>query len=130
MAKSKAIFYGYNPPFFGGPQNVMSRQEDDQLIKNDILQLLLTEPGERVMRPTYGVRLRSFVFELSIDSDISSLQGEIEQAIVNYEPRVLVEEVSAERDDDRNGLNIKVVVRLKKDLRRVLTVEHFLSGRV
>lgn len=129
MAKSRATFFGFNPPFMGGPQNVLSRQEDDRLIKNDILQLLLTVPGERVMRPLFGVQLRSFVFEQATDSDISDLSSNIAQAITTYDPRVVVEEVSAERDDDRNGLNIKVVVRLKKDLKRLLTIEHFLAGR-
>lgn len=129
MAKSRATFFGFNPPFLGGPQNVLSRQEDDRLIKNDILQLLLTVPGERVMRPDFGVQLRSFVFEQSTASDINSLQGDIERAIAEFEPRVLVEGVQIERDDDRNGLNVKVVVRLKKDLKRLLTVEHFLAGR-
>lgn len=129
MAKSRATFYGFNPPFLGGPQNVLSRQEDDRLIKNDILQLLLTVPGERVMRPDFGVPLRSFVFEQSIKSDIDVLKGDIERAIGEFEPRVVVEAVDVERDDDRNGLNVKVVVRLKKDLKRLLTVEHFLAGR-
>ncbi len=129
MAKSRATFYGFNPPFLGGPQNVLSRQEDDRLIKNDILQLLLTVPGERVMRPDFGVHLRSFVFEQAIASDIDVLQSQIGQAIADFEPRVTVEEIAIERDDDRNGLNVKVVVRLKKDLKRLLTIEHFLAGR-
>lgn len=129
MAKSKAILYGMNPPFFGGPQNVLSRQEDDRLVKNDILQLLLTVPGERVMRPTYGVPLRSFVFEQSTDADVSMLCSQITQAIVDTDQRVTVEEVSAERDDDRHGLNLRVVVKLKKDPKKVLTVEYFLAGR-
>jgi phage baseplate assembly protein W len=129
MAKSKAIFFGFNPPFLGGPQNVLSRQEDDRLIKNDILQLLLTVPGERVMRPLYGVPLRSFVFEQSTSSDIDILRSQIIDAITETDKRVTVEEVTIDRDDERNGINIKVVVRLKKDLKRVLTVEHFLTGR-
>lgn len=125
--KSKSVFYGMNPPFIGGPQNILSRQEDDQLIKNDILQLLTTEPGERVMRPTYGVRLRSFVFEQSTKGDISALQSDIAQAISDYEPRVVVEEVQMSPDADRNGLGIKVIVRLKRDMKRLITVEHFLA---
>lgn len=129
MVKSKSTFYGMNPPFLGGPQNVLSRQEGDRLIKNDILQLLLTVPGERVMRPLFGVHLRSFVFEQSTTGGLNALQGDIERAIAEFEPRVTVEAVAVERDDDRNGLNVKVVMRLKNDLKRLLTVEHFLAGR-
>ncbi len=129
MAKSKAIFWGINPPFFGGPQNILSRQEDEKLIKNDILQLLLTVPGERVMRPNFGVHLRSFVFEQSTDANINDLRGEIARAMHDHEPRVTLEEVIIDKDDERNGINIQLVVRFKKNIRQTMTIEHFLVGR-
>ncbi len=129
MAKNKATFFGFTPPFIGGPQNILSRQEDDRLIKNDILQLLRTVPGERVMRPLYGAPLRSFVFEQATSADIDVLRSQIADVITETDQRVTVEEVAVERNDDRNGLSIKIVVRLKKDPKKVLTVEHFLAGR-
>lgn len=122
-----AIYYGYNPPFLGGAQNVMSRQEDDRLIKNDILQLLLTVPGERVMRPDYGVNLRNFVFEQMVDRDLSQLRQEIIRAITEFEPRVDVEQVTINRLDDQNKIEIRVVVNLKKDPKRQLTIEQFIN---
>ena len=127
-AKSAAIFYGFNPPFIGGPQNVMSRQEDDRLIKNDILQLLLTVPGERVMWPTYGVNLRNFVFENPNASDISALHTEIAEQLRTYEPRVNVQVIDLIPDPDRNGLQIKIVVTMKKDPKKQLSIEQFIQG--
>jgi len=35
----------------------------DQLIKQNLKMLLLTNPGERVMDPNYGVGMRQFLFE-------------------------------------------------------------------
>jgi len=122
-----ATYYGFNPPFLGGPQNIMSRQEDDRLIKNDILQLLLTVPGERVMRPDYGVNLRNFVFEQLVDRDLSQLRQEIIRGITEFEPRVDVEEVVLKRQDDSNKLTIRLIVTLKKDPRRQLTIEQFIN---
>lgn len=122
-----AIYYGYNPPFLGGAQNVMSRQEDDRLIKNDILQLLLTVPGERVMRPDYGVNLRNFVFEQMVDRDLSQLKQEVIRAITEFEPRVDVEQVTINRLDEQNKIEIRVVVNLKKDPKRQLTIEQFIN---
>jgi phage baseplate assembly protein W len=127
--KLKAQFWGYNPPFLGGPQNILSRQEDDRLIKNDILQLLLTVPGERVMRPDFGVPLRNFVFEHSIGSDLEILGADIVEALTRQEPRVTVDEVTVIPDDNRNGLQVRVVVRLKKDPTKELTIEQFIAGR-
>lgn len=126
--KSKAIFYGFNPPFLGGQQNIMSRQEDDRLIKNDILQLLLTIPGERVMRPKYGVNLRNFVFENLVSSDLSILKSNIAEQLTIYEPRVNIVTIDLVPDPDRNGLQIKIVVTLKKDPKKQLSIEQFING--
>jgi len=115
IKRSDNKFYGYNPPFIGGLQNVMSRQEGDQIIKNDILQLLLTIPGERVMRPTFGVNLRNAVFENMTSSMISGLQSEIIEKITRFEPRVDVSAVTIVPNDITNLLTIKIQVALKKD---------------
>ena len=83
-----AMVFGYNPPFFGGPQNVMSRQEDEKIIKNDLLQLLLTVPGERVYDLNFGVNLRSMVFDQMEEGTIETLRQEIYNKVTTYEPRV------------------------------------------
>lgn len=87
---TRAAWRGYNPPFFGGPANVMSPQSDERLIKNDLLSLLLTVPGERRNRRDYGCRLRLFVFEPANDGLADDLRNEIARAITKYEPRVTI----------------------------------------
>jgi len=122
-----ALYYGYNPPFIGGSQNILSRQEDERLIKNDILQLLLTVPGERVMRPNFGVNLRNFVFEQITQPDLFRLQSEIEQQVTTQEPRVNVDSVEVRIDDDKNQIVISLTVTIKKDPKRQLTIEQFID---
>ena len=56
-----ATYFGQNPPFVGGAEKVLSRQEDIRLIKNDILQLIMTSPGERVHRPNFGTAVRETI---------------------------------------------------------------------
>jgi phage baseplate assembly protein W len=129
MPAKKATLYGMNPPFIGGAQNIMSRQEDERLIKNDIIQLIMTVPGERVMRPTYGMQLRTFVFENATDADLSILASDVARELTAQEPRVFVDDVSIVRDDDRNAIAIKIVVRLKKDPKKQITIENFLQLR-
>jgi phage baseplate assembly protein W len=103
-----AKYYGYNAPFMGGNQMVLSQQVDDRLIRNDLLQLLLTAPGERMMRPTFGTPIRRFVFESMTDSNINQLRSDIIAAIKQFEPRVIVSDVKMETTDDNNLLSIKV----------------------
>lgn len=125
-----ADYYGFNPPFIGGPQNVMSRQEDRQLIKNDILQLLLTVPGERVNRPNYGTPLRSFVFENNTVAGIDALRVDIREAILNFEPRVGIERLEITQDADAHTLKLLLIVFLHKDPKVRLTIERFIESPV
>ena len=122
-----AEYYGFNPPFLGGPQNVLSRQEDEQLIKNDLLQLLLTVPGERVNRPEFGTPLRSYVFEQGSQSDLLALQQDVIQAIASFEKRVNKEFLQITFNEDENKLMIKLIVSLKKDPKRQLTIQKFIN---
>lgn len=55
-------FYGFNIPIFNG-KTILPFQTDERLIKNDILQLLLTSPGERIMRANFGCNIKPSMFE-------------------------------------------------------------------
>lgn len=101
-------WFGYNAPFIGGPEGVMSRQTNERLIRNDLLQLLLTSPGERVMRPEFGTGIRRFVFEDFSDESLDALRENILDIIAKYESRVNVTEVKLEPDHDSNLLQIKI----------------------
>ena len=101
-------YYGYNPPFFGGHQNVMSKQSGDRIIKNDILQLLLTMRGERVMRPTWGTIIKSSVMEGITDELKSDIVSDVVAALSRYEPRISATVTVDSREADENQLFVKV----------------------
>lgn len=98
-------YFGYNPPFFGGHQNVLSRQANERIIKNDLLQLLMTSPGERVMRPTFGTILQKSLFEPMTSDLILQIQMSIDSAIATYETRIRAS-ASITTDPDNNTLRI------------------------
>lgn len=125
-----AIYWGFNPPFYGGPQNILSRQEDDRLIKNDLLQLLLTVPGERVQRSDFGTPLRSFVFEQMVQADLDFLTSQIREAIGKFEPRVEIQALQLTKDVDANMIRIYLVVNLVKDPKKQLTIDRFVNETV
>ena len=83
-------YFGYNPPFIGGPQNVLSKQIGIKLIQNDLLQLLLTLPGERIYRPTFGTPLRAMPFQPLTKQVLDDLRTKILLAVAQHEPRVIV----------------------------------------
>jgi len=105
-------FFGFNPPFIGGVQNVMSRQVDERLIKNDLLQLIMTLPGERVYRPGFGTPLRAVVFDTVSDDDLVGLSQEIKTAIEKYEDRVKVDNIACTSKDEGQSITVRVDVSL------------------
>ena len=70
---------------FGGTETV-----EDQL-KADLLNLLLTQPGERVNEPLFGVGLKYLLFEPEIDGD--SLKEVIKEKTQMFVPGITVRKV-------------------------------------
>lgn len=68
-------------------------------IRQSIQIILLTEPGERLMLPTFGAGLRRFLFAPNNVATHRLVQERIEQALHRWEPRVRVQRVSVEADD-------------------------------
>jgi hypothetical protein len=94
---------GWSPAFLGKgwafPVGVeagltaMAAYEQD--VEQAILIILGTNPGERVMRPDFGAGLRAFVFEPLNPATLESLRQRVREALVDWEPRIDIESVSA-----------------------------------
>lgn len=118
-----AVYFGFNPPFIGGTEKVLSRQEDMRLIKNDLLQLIMTSPGERVHRPTFGTPVRNSVFDPSDEVSYDLLADGIREEIENSEPRVFGPEVTVQAVDDGKTVKVRVLANLTFDPQAILELE-------
>src|SRR3990167_8274369 len=65
------------------------------LLLQDIQQLLLTIPGERVNRPKFGCYLKTMLWE-NIEVAAKNGASSIESALINFEPRITVISVTSE----------------------------------
>jgi len=110
-----ATYFGYNAPFMGGTQRVLGKQEDQRLIKNDLLQLLLTLPGERVHRPTFGTSLRATVFDQFTDGVLRDLRSNIQTAIEAQEPRITNVQVFLQSDKQNHQLGVTITGQMSND---------------
>ena len=106
----KIEYFGYNPPFFGGHQQVLSRQSGDRIIKNDLIQLIMTYPGERLMRPDWGTLVKKAVFEPLDDTIMMTIRDNVLNAIRTWEPRISPN-ITLYIDSTKNTLNIKIIGR-------------------
>ena len=73
-------------------------------IKESLGILLSTAPGERVMQPSYGCGLKSMMFETIDETAITEIRDLVERAILFFEPRISVEDVSVDTADIYEGL--------------------------
>jgi len=55
-------------------------------VKTNLINLLLTEPGERLYEPNYGIGLKGLLFEPNIDKE--NLNSKINQQINFYIPEI------------------------------------------
>lgn len=103
-----AVYFGFNPPFISDNDGPLDRQEDERLIKNDILQLLFTTPGERVHRPNFGTNLVTSVFEPLDEITLLALQSSLVDALNENEPRLSNPRVTLSKDPDEQLLRIYI----------------------
>lgn len=69
--------------------------DGDDCVHQDLLLLLLTSPGERVMRPDYGCHLRRLLFQPNDETLAGLAIHYVRQAVDRFEPRVRVLELDA-----------------------------------
>lgn len=72
----------------------MRTSEGEELIKESIMLILGTARGERVMQPEFGCRLNEMVFASNDLNTATLIQTYVEEALLNWEPRIEVESVT------------------------------------
>jgi phage baseplate assembly protein W len=86
----------------------------DEDVRQAIVIILGTSPGERVMRPDFGAGLDDFVFEPVNPTTMTRVRNRVHDALVDWEARIDVLEVTVDTDADvRNRLNIAVDYRVR-----------------
>ncbi len=84
-------------------------------IRESILQILETRPGERLMRPEFGSRVKDLVFEQNDAVLKGLLRFHITDAIRRWEKRVTVTNVSFDdspETTDANRLLVRIAYRV------------------
>jgi phage baseplate assembly protein W len=103
LQESTAV--GVNLPFSSNSVFDSNYQTKDA-IKNNLINFLLTNPGERPMNPLFGGGLRAFIFEQITNNNLEFLQTDISNKISTFFPSVKVEELTVTGNPDINTVNI------------------------
>jgi phage baseplate assembly protein W len=85
--------------------------------------VLMTAPGERVMRPQFGCRIWDLLFEPVTPNLLGLIAEAVRDSLAQWEPRIDVEEVAPEPDGDDHALiriGVSYRVRATNDRRNLV----------
>lgn len=83
-------------------------------LDSSVRMILLTAPGERLMRPEFGCRIHELVFEPINPNTLGLMKHAVREALARWEPRITVEDVEVQPDDNAPGcVNIHVGYRVR-----------------
>jgi phage baseplate assembly protein W len=108
----KNIVIGVSLPF-NAPGVFNKTYSTKEQIKSNLINLLLTDKGERIMNPEFGADLRRSLFDNITTTSIDLLRIKIIDAINIFIPEVELENVNVESNIDDNTLNVTINYRLR-----------------
>ena len=98
MSTRKPNIFGQGlgfPPRVGGDGRLYW-SVGEQNVRESLRIILLTEPGERLMRESFGCGLRRFLFEPNTVATRQLIKERIIEAVGRWEPRVALQEVAVD----------------------------------
>jgi phage baseplate assembly protein W len=103
------------PPTFSRGMASVDMVSDEKDIRESLWILFSTSPGERIMLPEYGCNVWLLVFRGINTAFKTQVAVAIRQSVLNWEPRIDVDDVTVVPDPNVAGL---VVVTLSYTIRR------------
>ena len=82
---------------FDGPAVFNSSYTTKDQVKSNLINLLLTSPGERLLNPNFGVGIRQYLFEQVIDKKF--LKNKITDGAQIYIPEIEIDDVFIKREN-------------------------------
>jgi len=93
---------------FNGPGVFNTNYTTKDQTKSNLINLVLTEPGERIYKPSFGVGLNSLLFEQNINKE--DLQQRIEEATAQDErlSRITISNINIDQDINANTIKVTI----------------------
>jgi len=105
---------GWEFPLGTSVQGNLQLSAAEQNIEDCIHVILRTRLGERVYRPDFGSRLSELVFAPLNSQTLLLIQLYVEEALIQWEPRIILEAVLTEPDPEGRGL-VTITIQYRAD---------------
>lgn len=109
--------FGLSPKFplsISEQGDFTNNQDVKSLVKQNLKNLLLTNPGERIMIPDFGVGILSYLFETRGIGTIEQISAAINNQVIKYLPYISILDVNInDAAESENILSIKIEYLIK-----------------
>jgi len=107
--RSTRLFKDLDLNFTRNPvTNDITKIEDVDAVKRSVRNLVQTNFYERPFHPELGCGVRDLLFENYTPITGIFLKRKIEEVITNFEPRVMLNQITLDDDPDRNRLRVSI----------------------
>jgi phage baseplate assembly protein W len=79
-------------------------------IRNSIINIFLTSPGDKLLNPEFGIDLRDYLFLSVSDTVASSIYDNIYNNITRFEPRIVLDKLQVIPDYDNQQYTINMSI--------------------
>jgi uncharacterized protein len=105
MTPSRLLGRGWNFPVTPTPRvGQLAYVAGPDKVRQSIQIILGTEPGERIMRPTFGCGLRRYIMKPNTPATRALIQNDVESALAAFEPRIVLKTVAVDPSDEEPSL--------------------------
>lgn len=91
-------------------------------IKSNLINLILTKRGERIMQPLFGCTIHNLVFEQITDNTIASARASVEEAVQLWMPFILIKDVSISKNEDEHKVYATISYNLRSNVKITDTI--------
>ncbi len=104
---------GYSPKFPLQLDNYVGAysltQTIEEVIKQNLMNLILTAPGERIMDINFGVGMRHYLFEQNVPDTQARIAAAVQEQVAKYMPFVALSKINFNQGELLGGYEDQIL---------------------
>ena len=93
---------------FSEPGVFTSNFQTRDAVKNNLINYLLTNPGERIQNPTFGAGLRKYIFTQIESGNFEFIKDDLQNKINNNFNNIQIDDILVFENENENTINIQI----------------------
>jgi len=93
---------------FSGPIAFIPNYQTKDAIKNNLINYLLTNPGERIENPSFGAGLRQYIFSQITNNNLEFIQEDLQGKINTNFPEISLDFVEVLQSVNANTIQVNI----------------------